>query len=66
MINLRNIILEAYRNGQINAEMMEAGLERDEKEDYANWVLISIRKEVGKEFFEQYLDKEEDPPFWKS
>lgn len=60
MINLRNLLLEAYRYGQVNKEMMEAGLERDERYDYVDWVLISVRKEVGKEWFEQNLNKKEN------
>jgi hypothetical protein len=31
---LEKIIKEAFRHGQINREMMEAGLERSEIEDY--------------------------------
>lgn len=60
MINLRNLLLDAYMNGQVNNEMMEAGLERDERQDYVDWVLISVRKEVGKEWFEEFLNKKED------
>jgi hypothetical protein len=34
----------AYKYGQSNSEMMEAGLERDEVEEYANFRMLTITK----------------------
>jgi hypothetical protein len=34
----------AYKYGQSNSEMMEAGLERDEVEEYVNFRMLTITK----------------------
>lgn len=34
---------KAFIHGQGNAEMMEAGLERNEVDDYVNWVIIRLK-----------------------
>lgn len=39
---LEKEIRQAFINGQRNNEMMEAGLERDETEDYVNSRMITI------------------------
>jgi hypothetical protein len=33
----------AYKAGQSNAEMQEAGLERDEVEEYVRWRIIKLK-----------------------
>ena len=38
-------IRKAYIHGQTNQQMMEAGLERDEIDDYTNSVINKITKE---------------------
>jgi len=38
-------IKRAYIHGQGNAEMMEAGLERNELEDYVSWRMLQLSKE---------------------
>ena len=40
---LREELRKAFIHGQGNKEMMEAGLERDETEDYINWNIIRIK-----------------------
>ncbi len=35
---------KAFIHGQGNAEMMEAGLERNEVEDYIRWRMIDLKK----------------------
>lgn len=45
---LKEEIKSAFIHGQGNAQMMESGLERDETEDYTNWVVLSILKEFKK------------------
>ena len=42
---LRVEIHRAFIHGQGNAQMMEAGLERDEVEDYVNWRMLSLNKQ---------------------
>lgn len=43
---LEEIVREAFRYGQINREMMEAGLERSEIDDYTGSVMTKlIRKQ---------------------
>ena len=39
---LEKEIRQAFIHGQRNSEMMEAGLERDETEDYVNSRMITI------------------------
>jgi hypothetical protein len=41
---IRSEIKKAFIHGQGNAQMMEAGLERDEVEEYSNWRMLSIKK----------------------
>jgi hypothetical protein len=41
---LRDELLRAFKYGQRNAEQMEAGLERDESEDYVNYRMPLIKK----------------------
>ena len=41
---IRSEIKKAFIHGQGNAQMMEAGLERDEVEEYSNWRMLSINK----------------------
>jgi hypothetical protein len=41
---LRTELTRAFVHGQGNAQMMEAGLERDEVEEYVNWRMLSINK----------------------
>ena len=41
---LKEEIKSAFIHGQGNAQMMEAGLERDEVEEYSNWRMLSIKK----------------------
>jgi hypothetical protein len=40
---LRSEIKRAYQYGQTNAQMMEAGLERDEVEEYVNFRMLSFK-----------------------
>jgi hypothetical protein len=42
---LRVEIHRAFIHGQGNAQMMEAGLERDEVEEYVNWRMLSLNKQ---------------------
>jgi hypothetical protein len=42
---LRVEIHKAFIHGQGNAQMMEAGLERDEVEEYVNWRMLSLNKQ---------------------
>jgi hypothetical protein len=42
---LRSEILSAFIHGQGNARGMEAGLERDETEDYVNSRMLSLTKQ---------------------
>jgi hypothetical protein len=42
---LKEEIKRAFIHGQGNAQMMEAGLERDEVEEYSNWRMLSINKQ---------------------
>jgi len=37
-------IRKAYRHGQSNEEMMQAGLERNEIDDYTNFRIIQVSK----------------------
>lgn len=47
---LEDIIREAFRHGQINREMMEAGLERSEIDDYTSSTMSKLtRKEALKD-----------------
>jgi hypothetical protein len=47
---LEHVIREAFRHGQINREMMEAGLERSEIDDYTASVMSkTIQREALKE-----------------
>ena len=41
---LKAEIHRAYQYGQTNAQMMEAGLERDEIEEYVNYRMLSFKK----------------------
>jgi len=41
---LEEEIRSAFKHGQGNAENMEAGLERNEIEDYVSWVMIKLTK----------------------
>jgi hypothetical protein len=43
---LREEMLRAYMYGQTNAEMMEAGLERSENEEYVNWRMLALNKQI--------------------
>jgi hypothetical protein len=42
---IRSEIKKAFIHGQGNAQMMEAGLERDEIEEYVNYRMLSINKQ---------------------
>jgi len=42
---LKAEIHRAFIHGQGNAQMMEAGLERDEVEEYVNWRMLSLNKQ---------------------
>jgi hypothetical protein len=42
---LKEEIRRAYIHGQGNAQMMEAGLERDETDDYTNSRMLSLNKD---------------------
>jgi hypothetical protein len=42
---LKEEIKRAFIYGQGNAQMMEAGLERDEIEEYVNYRMISLNKQ---------------------
>jgi len=42
---LKAEIHKAFIHGQGNAQMMEAGLERDEVEEYVNWRMLSLNKQ---------------------
>jgi hypothetical protein len=44
LILLRSEIKRAYQYGQTNAQMMEAGLERDEIEEYVSFRMLSFKK----------------------
>ena len=44
IILLRSEIKRAYQYGQTNAQMMEAGLERDEIEEYVSFRMLSFKK----------------------
>ena len=44
IILLRSEIKRAYQYGQINAQMMEVGIERDEIEEYVNYRMLSFKK----------------------
>jgi hypothetical protein len=47
---LGDIIREAFRHGQINREMMEAGLERSEIDDYTSSTMSKLsQKEALKD-----------------
>jgi hypothetical protein len=41
---LKEEVRRAYIHGQGNAQMMEAGLERDEVDDYTNSRMLSLNK----------------------
>lgn len=41
---LKAELKRAFIHGQGNKEMMEAGIERDEVEDYINWRMIDLKK----------------------
>jgi hypothetical protein len=41
---LETEIKKAYIHGQSNGQMMEAGLERDEVEEYVNFRILSFKK----------------------
>jgi hypothetical protein len=41
---LETEIKRAYQYGQTNAQMMEAGLERDEVEEYVSFRMLSFKK----------------------
>jgi hypothetical protein len=43
LILLRSEIKRAYQYGQTNAQMMEAGLERDEIEEYVSFRMLSFK-----------------------
>jgi hypothetical protein len=45
LILLRSEIKRAYQYGQTNAQMIEAGLERDEIEEYVNHRMLSLNKQ---------------------
>jgi len=45
-IDIEAEIRRAYKYGQINNEMMESGLERDEVDEYARWRMIHINKQI--------------------
>lgn len=40
---LEEELRKAFIHGQGNAEMMEAGLERNEVDDYVSWVMIRLK-----------------------
>ena len=44
---LEEEIRSAFKHGQGNAENMEAGLERNEIEDYVSWVMIKLTKKTN-------------------
>jgi len=43
---IKDLISNAFVHGQGNYQMMEAGLERDEREDYVNSIMSKIIKQV--------------------
>ena len=42
---LREEMSRAFMYGKSNAEMMEAGLERSENEEYVNWRMLALNKQ---------------------
>ena len=40
---LLNLLKESYRNGYASYEMVDAGLERYEGEDYAKWIILGLK-----------------------
>lgn len=43
---LFDLLREAYMAGQANHEMQEAGLERDERDNYAEWIMCNLEKRM--------------------
>lgn len=41
--DMKNEISRAFTHGQVNAKMMDAGLERDEVDDYTSFRILSLR-----------------------
>ena len=41
--DLKQELIKAHKSGQVNKDFMDAGLERDESEDYAHFALIRIQ-----------------------